>query len=340
MSKIYDLRSDTITKPSKEMRDAMYKAECGDDVYQEDKTVLVLQEKAATITGKEKALYVSSGTMGNLITLMILGGNAKFVITDRNSHIVHYELCGMSRLANLMPMTIDVEDGILTKELVEKELSIEGPYHMPKTALVEIENTHNRAGGRVYPIETLKSLYNFVNSKKVHLHMDGARIFNASTYLKTSVENITKYSDSITFCLSKGLGAPIGSLLCGSASFISEAIIIRKLIGGGLRQSGIVAAAGIYALDNNIPHLEEDHINAKKIANAINSSSIGKVDATKVETNIVIADTNKKASEVADILKNKSILTSVFGDYKLRFTTHRDISSSEVDEVCNIIKTI
>lgn len=334
---IYDLRSDTITKPSEEMRKAMYNAECGDDVYMEDPTVNKLQEMATDITGKEKAIFVSSGTMGNLIPMMILGRKTRQVLLEEESHIIHYELGGVSSLAGIIPLPVKAERGILTKDIIKNYLN-EQPYYMSSVNIVEVENTHNRHGGSVYPIEVLKELHDFTKSKNVHLHMDGARVFNASIASKVSVKEIASNTDSITFCLSKGLGAPMGAMICSNKDFIDEAFRIRKLIGGGMRQIGLMAAAGIYALENNIPSLEEDHQKAKKIANAIIESGIGTLNLANVETNIVIADTKKLSSEILSKLSEKGIKASSFGDYKIRFVTHRDISMAEVDKVCEIIK--
>ena len=337
--KIYDLRSDTITKPSEAMRKAIYNAECGDDVYMEDPTVNKLQKMAAEITGKEKAIFVSSGTMGNLIHMMILGRKNKQVLLEEESHIVHYELGGASSLAGIMPLTVKADRGILTKDIVKNYIK-EQPYYMSSVSIVEVENSHNRHGGSVYPIEVLKELYDFTKSKNIHLHMDGARVFNASIASKKSVKEIASNTDSITFCLSKGLGAPMGAMICGNKDFIDEAFSIRKLIGGGMRQIGLMAAACIYALEHNIESLEEDHQKAKKIAKAIIESKIGDINLDNVETNIVIADTKEPSSNILSKLSEQGIKASSFGDYKIRFVTHRDISMEETEEVCSIIKKL
>lgn len=338
--KIYDFRSDTITKPSEAMRKCMYEAEVGDNVYGEDETVNKLQDMACEVTGKEASLFVSSGTMGNLITLMILGGHRKNLITDTESHILHYELSGVASIASLMPVAVEADKGILNKDLVSKVIATNADYAMSNTVMIAIENTHNRAGGICYPIETLKELFNFSKENNIHFHIDGARIFNASVAQKISVKEITKYTDSVTFCLSKGLGAPVGSVLCGKKEFIEEAMSIRKLIGGGLRQSGIIAAAGVYALENNISDLEKDHKNAKDIANAINEGSFGKINVSDVETNIVICDTFDEAIVVYEKFNSVGVRTIVFGKNKLRFVTHRDLSASDVKETCEIIKNL
>ncbi|WP_297207321.1 GntG family PLP-dependent aldolase [uncultured Brachyspira sp.] len=337
--KIYDLRTDTITKPSEEMRKAIYEAECGDDVYMEDPTVNKLQEMSAEITGKEKAIFVSSGTMGNLIPMLILGRKTKQAILEEEAHIIHYELGGASSLAGIMPIPVKAERGILTKDIIKNYFN-EQPYYMSAINIVGVENTHNRHGGSVYPIEVLKELYNFTKSKNVHLHMDGARVFNASIASKSSVKEIASNTDSITFCLSKGLGAPMGAMICGTEDFINEAFSVRKLIGGGMRQIGLMAAAGIYALEHNIDSLEEDHIKAKKIAKTILESGIGTIELSHVETNIVIADTKLPSANIISKLLEKGIKASSFGDYKVRFVAHRDISMKEIDEVCEIIKNI
>jgi len=334
---IYDFRSDTITTPSQAMRDAMYKAECGDDVYFEDKTVIELENLASEFTGKEKSLFVNSGTMGNLIPLMLLGGLRKEIIVEKECHILHYELAGVSAIASLMPVAIEANKGILTKELVSKVMHDNPPYSLAKTAIVSVENTHNRAGGTCYPLDTLKELYSYVNSKKIHFHMDGARVFNAAVSQGISVKEIAKHTDSITFCLSKGLGAPIGSILCGETAFIDEARSYRKIIGGALRQVGVIASAGLYALKNNVNALEIDHKNAKLLANAVNESGMGKVNLEDVETNIVVFETSDKAENVSKVLENNGIRTSVFGEYKVRIVTHRDVSEVQVKEAIEIM---
>ena len=337
--KVYDLRTDTITKPSDEMRKAIYNAECGDDVYMEDPTVNKLQDMAAEITGKEKAIFLSSGTMGNLISLLILSSKTRQILLEEESHIIHYELGGVAALAGAMPLPVKAKRGILTKSIIENYFSPQ-PYYMSNINIVEVENTHNRHGGSIYPIEVLKELYNFTKSKNVHMHMDGARVFNASVASKTPVKEIAANTDSITFCLSKGLGAPMGAMLCGKKEFIDEAFRIRKLIGGGLRQIGLMAAAGIYALKNNIDSLEEDHIKAKKIASAIVESKLGEINLDEVETNIIIANTKHKSDYIINKLLEKGIRASSFGDYKVRFVTHRDIRMKEVEKACDIIKSL
>ena len=337
--RVYDLRTDTITKPSDEMRKAIYEAECGDDVYMEDPTVNKLQDMAAEITGKEKAIFISSGTMGNLISLLILSSKTRQILLEEESHIIHYELGGVAALAGAMPLPVKAKRGILTKSIIENYFSPQ-PYYISNINMVEVENTHNRHGGSVYPIDILKELYNFTKTKNVHMHMDGARVFNASIASKTSVKEIAANTDSITFCLSKGLGAPMGAMLCGKKEFIDEAFKIRKLIGGGLRQIGLMAAAGIYALKNNIEALEEDHIKAKKIASAIVESKLGEINLDEVETNILVVKTKNKSEDIINKLLENGIKASSFGDYKVRFVTHRDISMKEIEEVCDIIKSL
>ena len=338
--KIYDLRTDTITKPDEAMRKAIYEAECGDDVYMEDPTVNKLQEMAAEITRKEKAIFVSSGTMGNLIPMLIKGTRSKQMLLEEESHIMHYELGGASSLAGIMTITTKADRGILTKSIVEKYFAGHQPYFVSPINMVEVENSHNRHGGSVYPIEVLRELYQFTQSKNVHLHMDGARVFNASIATKVPVKEIASNTDSITFCLSKGLGAPMGAMICGEEEFIEEAFIMRKLIGGGMRQIGLMAAAGIYALQHNIEALEEDHIKAKKIAKTIVEAGIGTLDFEHVETNIVIADTEKTSEYIIEKLEELGVRASSFGEYKVRFVTHRDISLKEVDEACELIKKV
>lgn len=337
MKKIFDLRSDTVTVPCKNMRKAMYDAKVGDDIMREDPTVRALEDYVSEITGKEASLFLPSGTMGNLIPCIIFGGKGNYAILERECHIIRYELGGIASLASLMPVTVTAKHGILTKDIIKDHVNVNPPYDMPKISMIALENTHNRAGGTVYPIGVLKELYKYANDKKVHVHMDGARVFNAAAASGVSVKEIAGNTDSLTFCFSKGLGSPAGSILCGTKSFINEALIIRKTLGGAMRQSGILAAACIYALKNNVKRLSDDHKHAKMIAGVLNNSYIGKVDMESVQTNIVIIETTKKSDIVLRALLKNGIKGSFFGDYNVRLVLHKDVSQGDVKNICAIL---
>lgn len=340
MAQVYDLRSDTVTLPSREMRKAMSRADVGDDVYGEDKTVNQLQELACKITGKRDALFVSSGSMGNLIPLFVNVGRGNEVLSQENSHILHYEIGSGAALAGVLPVAVKGARGILRPEELEKHLRPD-VYFMSKPQMVEVEQTHNREGGTYYSVEELKAVSEFAKKHDMTVHMDGARIFNASAAMDVPVKRMAMHADTITFCLSKGLGAPVGSLLCGPPKFIGEARRIRKMLGGGMRQAGVLAAAGIYALENNTERLAQDHSNAKQIAARLAQVSWAEIDPKKVETNIIYFDTpNHSAAHVASTLKKRGVLCSPFGEHSIRMVTHIDISQEDTDKVSAIIRDL
>ena len=338
--KSFDLRSDTLTLPSKDMRKAMYLADVGDDVYAEDPTVNKLQDLAAKITGKRAALFVSSGSMGNLIPLYINAGKGGEILTQKNSHIIHYELSSVSALAGAMPVAVEGERGILTPAELEKHLRPD-IYYMPRVKMVEIENSHNKEGGTCYKLNELKAVSDFAKKNSLKIHMDGARLFNASEATGIPVKKICSHVDTVTFCLSKGLGAPVGSMLCGSEKFIAEARRVRKMLGGGMRQVGVLAAAGIYALENNIKRLRIDHANAKLLAETLAEVSWAEIDPGNVETNILYFSTGeRKAETVVASLAKKGILSSALDSNSIRFVTHLGISEEDTQEICKILKGI
>ncbi|RKX87642.1 MAG: low specificity L-threonine aldolase [Spirochaetes bacterium] len=338
--KSFDLRSDTLTLPSKDMRKAMYLADVGDDVYAEDPTVNKLQDLAAKITGKRAALFVSSGSMGNLIPLYINAGKGGEILTQKNSHIIHYELSSVSALAGAMPVAVEGERGILTPAELEKHLRPD-IYYMPRVKMVEIENSHNKEGGTCYKLNELKAVSDFARKNTLKIHMDGARLFNASEATGIPVKKICSHVDTVTFCLSKGLGAPVGSMLCGSEKFIAEARRVRKMLGGGMRQVGVLAAAGIYALENNIKRLRIDHANAKLLAETLAEVSWAEIDPGNVETNILYFSTGeRKAETVVASLAKKGILSSALDSNSIRFVTHLGISEEDTQEICKILKGI
>lgn len=335
--KTFDLRSDTVTKPSEGMRKAMYQAEVGDDVYEEDTTVNRLQDLAAEITGKKAALFLPSGSMGNLIPLFILCGRGNEVLTQKNSHILHYEMASVAALAGVLPHPVEGARGILKPEVLAP-LIRENIYYLSRTTMIEIENTHNREGGSCYTSAELKALKDFATEKHLLIHMDGARVFNAASAKGMTVKKISSFCDTVTFCLSKGLGAPVGSMLCGSKEFIDEARRVRKLLGGGMRQAGILAAAGIYALENNVERIQEDHVHAKVIANALADTKWAEIDPNTVETNILFFYTPRfPAEKVAAALKRKGILCGPSGPDKIRMVTHLEITREDITQICDIL---
>jgi threonine aldolase len=338
--KYYDLRSDTVTLPSREMRRAMSKADVGDDVYEEDPTVNQLEEQAARITGKRSALFIPSGSMGNLIPLFINAGRGNEVLSQKNSHIFHYELSSAATIAGVTPVPVEGERGVLTPEELEKHLRPESNL-MPRVTMVEAENTHNREGGTCYTLDELRAVSEFAKKHSLSFHLDGARIFNASIATGTPVKRLASCADTVTFCLSKGLGAPVGSVLCGTNRFIEEARRVRKLLGSGMRQAGVLAAAGIYALKNNVSRLEQDHINARKIADTLAHTGWAEIDPGKVETNIIYFRTSGvDAQQVAGALKKRNVLCGPFSSHAIRMVTHLGISKEDTDAVCAIIREL
>lgn len=333
----YDLRSDTLTLPGKEMRKAMYIADVGDDVYAEDPTINKLQDMAAKITGKKAALFVPSGSMGNLIALYINCGKGNEVLTHKNSHIMHYELSSVAAIAGAMPIAVDGERGILTPKELKKHLRPD-IYYMSKVKMIEIENSHNKEGGTCYKLPELKAVSEFAKKNNMKVHMDGARMFNASAATNIPVKKMCSFVDTVTFCLSKGLGAPVGSILCGSEKFIEKARRIRKMLGGGMRQVGVLAAAGIYALENNVKTLELDMINAKKIAKSLSLVKWAKIDLDSVETNILYFTTFQKADILVSALGKKGVICGAAGPYSIRMVTHLGISAENTEAICKIIK--
>ena len=337
---IFDLRSDTVTLPSGEMRKAMAKAEVGDDVYGEDPTVNKLQELACKITGKRDALFIPSGSMGNLIPLFINGGRGNEVLAQKNSHILHYELASSAALAGVLPVAVEGERGILNPELLARHLRPD-VYHMPRVTMIQLENTHNLEGGTCYSYDEMKDVCDFASKNNLLVHLDGARLFNAAVATGTSVKKYSSLVDTVTICLSKGLGAPVGALLCGSNKFIAEARRVRKLLGAGMRQAGILAAAGIYALTRNVERLREDHDNAKKIAEILDQVEWAQIDISRVETNIIYFTTGETpAGQVAGLLKKQGLLCSVFDEYTIRLVTHLGITSEDTDKIRVILRDL
>ncbi|MBE6013650.1 low-specificity L-threonine aldolase [Anaeropeptidivorans aminofermentans] len=342
MNKTINLMSDTTTLPTDEMRKAMFEAEVGDDVSNADPTIHKLQVLAANITGKEAALFMPSGTMGNLAALMSHCSAGEEVIVEENSHIVLYEGGGIARVAGLMPKIIKGEAGIMSPEQIKAAFREEN-IHFPKTKLICLENTHNAGGGTVYPMEYLKEIRAIADEKNIKVHMDGARVFNAAAYLNIDVKEIVQYVDSVMFCLSKGLSAPVGSMLCGTKEFIHEALRVRKLLGGGLRQSGVLAAAGIVSLEQMTERLSEDHKNARILAEELNKNPNISINMDNVKTNIVFFDVagNIDACELSERLKNEfNILCDRKNATRIRMVTNRHIEKEDVLYVIESVNKI
>jgi threonine aldolase len=341
-TEVVDLRSDTVTRPSAAMRRAMAEAEVGDDVYGEDPTVNRLQARAAEIFGREAALFVPSGSMGNLIAIKVWTQPSNEVICEQRGHINQYELASMSAVAGCMPRTTPAPDGILTWDLIEPLIRPK-TYYYSQTALVSLENTHNMHGGTVYPQAVTEDVCQRAHAAGLRVHLDGARIFNAAVALGKTVADITRNCDSVMFCLSKGLGAPVGSMLVGSNEFIQKAHIARKLLGGGMRQVGVLAAAGLIALEESPKNLHRDHENAKFLANGLAKIKGISLDATKVVTNIVIFDvrgTGRTAAEICSELGKRKILSGPTDKYSIRMVTHCDVNRAGVENALTAIAEV
>jgi len=340
--KYIDLRSDTVTLPTKQMRDAMYNAQVGDDVYGEDPSINHLEEMAAEMMGKEAALFVTSGTQGNQICIMAHTQPGDEIILEEKSHIITYEVGGVGRLAGVQTKLICGKHGIMDPSDIEAAIR-EDDIHLPKTSLICLENTHNRAGGTVIPMDVLTRTYEVAKKHNIPVHMDGARIFNAATYLKVPAKEIAQYADSVMFCLSKGLCAPVGSLIVGSKDFIARARKYRKMLGGGMRQAGFLAAAGIVALETMTSRLAEDHENARLLAQGLSDIPGITIDMETVQTNIVICDISglkMTASEFAARLYEKGIRVNGGNSPIVRFVTHYWITREDVEIAVDALKSL
>jgi threonine aldolase len=337
-----DLRSDTVTRPTPAMRRAMAEAEVGDDVYGEDPTVNQLQQRAAETFGREAALFVPSGSMGNLISIQCWTRPGHEVICEQRAHVNQYELASMSALAGCMPRPAPAPDGILTWRLVEPLLRPK-TYYYSQTGLITLENTHNMWGGRIYPTEVAEEICDRAHEGKLPVHLDGARIFNAAVALGQSVQELTRKFDSVMFCLSKGLGAPVGSMVVGSREFIEKARVHRKMLGGGMRQAGVLAAAGLVALEESPKILHVDHENAKHLAEGLAKLPGIAMDPKKVATNIVIFDvsgTGKAAAEICAELGKRHILCGPTDQFSIRMVTHYDVDRAGVDRAIAALSEI
>lgn len=338
-----DLRSDTVTHPTPNMRRAMAEAEVGDDVFGEDPTVNRLEELAAERLGKEAALFVSSGTMANLVCQLTHCGRGEEMILGDQSHIFHYEQGGSAAVGGIHPRIIpNRPDGTL--DLAEAEASIRAEnVHFPRTRLLVLENTHNRCDGAPLSPEYMAEAASLARAHGMKLHVDGARIFNAATALGVDVRQLAEPADSISFCLSKGLSAPVGSLVCGSRAFVSEARRARKLLGGGMRQAGVIAAAGIVALAEMTDRLAEDHANARRLAEGLADIQGIATDPDRFRTNIVYFDLTRKGitpTDFADRLGERGIRVLPVGPERLRAVTHHPVARSDVDRALEEISRV
>ena len=340
--RIIDLRSDTVTKPSRAMRQAMAEAEVGDDVYLEDPTVNRLQSRAAEIFGREAGLFVPSGSMGNLTCIMAQAARGQEVICEAAGHIYNYEMASMCGLGGVLPRVIPTTNGILHWEQIATAIR-EKAYYRPQSALVALENTHNMAGGTVYPTALANEICDRAHEVGLRTHLDGARVFNAAVYLGEPVAEITKNFDSVQFCLSKGLGAPVGSMIVGSKDFIERCRVIRKTLGGGMRQVGVLAAAGLVALEQGPKLLPVDHENAQFLAQGLAEIPGIQIDPKTVQTNIVIFDVGRArlgAAQFIEKLNQRKVLTGAVDATRVRVVTHRDVSRADCEQAVRVIAEV
>jgi threonine aldolase len=329
-----DFRSDTVTKPTPRMRQAMAEAEVGDDVYGEDPTVRRLEEKTAEILGHEAALFVPTGSMGNQLSLRVHARSGTEVILEGKSHIFHYEMAGMAALSGLLPRPIDGPRGQLAPDQVAAWIRPESVYYLPRTTVLALENTHNLAGGAVTPRAATEPLLALAKKKGVKTHLDGARIWNAAAALDVTAASLAAGFDSVMTCFSKGLRAPVGSAVAGSKEFIAEARRVRKLLGGGMRQAGVIAAAALVALEEERSRLPEDHARATKLAAGLAGIRGISLDVASVETNIVIVCLEGKWAQTSDVLSklaSRGVLAGTAGPGSIRMVTHADVNDIDVE---------
>lgn len=340
--KVIDLRSDTVTQPTEEMRRAMFEAEVGDDVYVEDPTINLLEEKSAVMLGKEAALFTPSGTMSNLLAVLVNTRPGDEIILGSEAHMLAAEVGGASALGGVIMRTIEnAVDGSLDPGVIEQIIR-EDNIHFPHSTLLCIENTQNRCGGRVLTAEYTAEVTVLAQKRGLKVHLDGARIFNAAVALGIPASELTAKVDSVSFCLSKGLSAPVGSLLCGKREFITSARKWRKMLGGGMRQAGIIAAAGIIAIEKMVDRLADDHANAKRLVMGMAELPGMIVYPDRVQTNIVLFEPPAKVTplEFSKLLGDRRVLAKPYGGRKLRAVTNRMVSSSDIEETLDRLKQI
>jgi len=337
-SNVIDLRSDTVTRPTPAMRAAMAAAEVGDDVYGEDPTVNLLESRAADIFGREAAIFVPTGTMGNQIAIRLHTQHGQEVICEARSHVLDWEMAMMSAFSGCIPRTIAGDRGILTWSQIRAAIAPK-IYYRAATGLITLENTHNMAGGTVTPLPIYEEIWQGAADVGLPTHLDGARIFNAAVALGISVADLTRGFDTVTFCLSTGLGAPVGSVLVGARASIDRARIYRKALGGGMRQAGILAAAGLIALEEGPLRLHEDHVNARLLADSVATCQGADIDLPSVQTNIVFFTLKDggDAPVLVAALKSEGILCSAIGPHAVRLVTHSDVSREQCERCAAVL---
>ncbi|MEW6186057.1 MAG: low-specificity L-threonine aldolase [Thermodesulfobacteriota bacterium] len=342
MKRFIDLRSDTVTRPTPEMRKRMAEAEVGDDVFGEDPTVNALQKKAARLLGKEQALFVPSGTMANQLSIKAHTQPGDEVILEATSHPFNFEGGAGAVLSAVQFNCLAGTRGILEPSQIIEAIR-PNDHHYPVSKLVCLENTHNRGGGSIYPLKTLRAIYETAKTRGLMVHLDGARLWNASAATGIHPKEYARCADSVSVCLSKGLGAPVGSLVAGSSQFIERVHRFRKMLGGGMRQVGILAAAGLYALDHHRKRLPEDHEKARRLAMGLAECRGVSILPEYTETNIVLFELNKgklTAPEAAEVLKGKGLLVLPTGPQQIRLVTHLDVSAEDIDATLKIFKRV
>lgn len=336
---LVDLRSDTVTRPTLSMFEAMQSAPLGDDVLGDDPTVMRLEELAAEITGKEEAVFVPSGTMGNQMALAAHCNPGDAILIEEDAHIIYYEVAGPALIAGVVSWTLPSNNGVLDPDVIESRV-LRHTLHTPGTTLLCLENTHNRAGGTVIPLDMMARYRKIATKHGMNIHLDGARVFNAAVALGVPVKEITKHVDSVNFCLSKGLRSPVGSLLCGPAGLIREARHWRKRLGGGMRQSGILAACGLISLTKMVDRLAEDHARARKLAISINSLPGISVNLDTVQTNMVVAEFKEPALLWQDELRDRCVLALPTAANRMRFVLHADVDDVQLDRAIGAISEV
>jgi threonine aldolase len=335
-----DLRSDTVTKPTPAMRRAMFEAEVGDDVYGEDPTVNLLERRAAEVAGKEAALFVPTGTMGNTIAVKLHTEHGQEVIADSRAHLLDYELSMVAWFSGCVIRAIPTESGILSWDEVKRSIKPLSPYSAP-TGLVALENTHNMHGGTVYPMRTLEEICDGAHERGVKVHLDGARIFNAAAALGMPVREIAARADTVMFCLSKGLGAPAGSILAGPAALIAKGRLYRKRLGGGMRQAGVLAAACLVAMEESPGRLFDDHCNARYLAEGL--GRLPGIRPNPVATNIAVFDvsgTGKEPGAISAALRERGVLINAINERQLRAVTHYDVDRAQCAQALEAVAEV
>ncbi|MBI4550778.1 MAG: low-specificity L-threonine aldolase [Candidatus Latescibacteria bacterium] len=336
-----DLRSDTVTRPSKAMRQAIANAEVGDDVFGEDPSVNRLQEAMATMLGKEAGLFVTSGTMGNQLAVRAQTHHGEEIVVEEHAHVFNAEAGALGALAGVQARLLHGQRGTITRDQIAQVVRPKN-VHYGRTALIAVENTHNRANGAIFPIDVLADIRAFALERGIRVHMDGARLFNACVASGRPAREYARHVDTVSICLSKGLGAPVGSVLVGDREMIERAAYYRKMYGGGMRQAGILAAAGLYALEHNIDRLADDHANARRLAEGLAASPAVDLNVEEIQTNIVYFGLRRglSAPDVITRLREHSVLMLATGPRTIRAVTHLDVSRAQIDRAVDVCQSV